>query len=131
MTRSISRRMIRSMGRATSQMTSKERRAREAALNQLLDDIDARTYPQVADAIDFARLDTIEQHVVAELERLIGEGKLPTPPSTEIVARQAQALIATLLYRVAQDPRRTKHSAEEDEEDCELCRAFGGPAWVS
>lgn len=41
-------------------------------------------------------------------------------------------MIATLIYRVAQDPRRTKHSADEDDDDdCELCRAFGGPLWVS
>jgi len=122
--------MTRSISRNMSRITNKERRAREDELNQLLADIEERTYPQVADAIDFARLDTIEQHVIAELERLVAEGKLPTPPNTEIVATQARALIATLIYRVPQDSRRTKHSAE-DEDDCELCRAFGGPAWVS
>ena len=129
MTASLSRRMSRS----TSSITNKERRAREDALNQLLDEIDQRTYPQVADAIDFARLDAIEADLVAELHRLIVEGKLPTPPSTEVVAAQARAMIATLIYRVAQDPRRTKHTAEDDDDDddCELCRAFGGPAWVS
>ncbi len=123
--------MTRSISRTMSRLTNKERQAREEELDTRLRDIEGRTYPQVADAIDFVHLDAIEQHVVAELERLVAEGKLPPPPSTEVVARQAQALIATLLYRVAQDPRRTKQPDEEEEEDCELCRAFGGPAWVS
>ena len=35
-------------------MTSKERRAREAALDQLLDDIDKRLHPQVAEAVDLS-----------------------------------------------------------------------------
>lgn len=121
--------MTRSISRNMSRITNKERREREEALTKLLDEIDQRTYPQVADAVDFARLDTIEAHLVTELQRLIAEDKLPTPPSTEVVALQARAMIATLIYRVAQDPRRTKHT--DDDEDCELCRAFGGPAWVS
>lgn len=123
--------MTRSISRNMSRITNKERREREEALTKLLDEIDQRTYPQVADAVDFPRLDTIEAHLVAELQQLIAENKLPTPPSTEVVAAQARAMIATLIYRVAQDPRRTKHTGEDEEEDCELCRAFGGPAWVS
>lgn len=127
MTASLSRRTSRSM----SSITNKERRAREDALDRLLDEIDQRTYPQVADAIDFAQLDAIEQNLITELERLVAEGTLPTPPSPEVVAAQARAMIATLIYRIPQDPRRTKHTAVDGDDDCELCRAFGGPAWVS
>lgn len=124
--------MTASLPRSSSRLSTRERQARENALTKLLDEIDHRTYPQVADAVDFARLDGIEQNVVAELERLVGEGKLPTPPTPEVVTSQARAIIATLLYRIPQDPRRTKHTADDDDdEDCELCRAFGGPAWVS
>ena len=122
--------MTRSISRNMSRLTNKERQAHEEELDRLLRDIEDRTYPQVTDAIDFVRLDTIEEHLVAELKRLIVEGKLPTPPSTEVVAAQARAMISALLYRVPQDPRRTKRT-DDDDDDCELCRAFGGPAWVS
>ena len=80
--------MTRSIGRTMGRMTSKERREREGALTRLLDEIDQRTYPQVADAVNFARLDTIEAHLVAELQRLIAEDQLPTPPSTDVVEAQ-------------------------------------------
>ncbi len=123
--------MTRSISRNMSRISNKERLAREEELDRLLAAIEQRTAPQVMDAIDFARLDTIEQHVMAELERLVAEGKLPPPPNPEAVATQARALISGLIYRVPQDPRRTKRSAEDDDDDCELCRAFGGPAWVS
>jgi hypothetical protein len=109
-------------------MTNKERRAREAALEQVLDDIDGRLYPQVAEAVDFARLDAVQQDLVAELERLIGEGKLPTAPDSQAIAVRAAAMIATAIYRLPQDPRRTKHDGDDE---CELCRLFGSSASVS
>jgi len=52
---------------------------------------------------------------MAELERLVAEGTLPRPPNPEAVAMQARALISTLIYRVPQDARRTKHADEDDE----------------
>ena len=109
-------------------MTSKERRAREAALNETLDEIDQRLYPQVAEAIDFARLDIVQQNLVVELERLIGEGKLPPAPDAPAIAVRAAAMIATAIYQIPQDPRRNKHVLEED---CELCRMLGEDLRVS
>ncbi len=106
-------------------MTSKERRAREIALTRTLDELDQWLYPQVAEAIDFARLDMLEQRVVTELERLISEGKLPTAPDAEVIAVQAAAMVATAIYQLPQDPRRAKHAGDDD---CELCRMTAGQA---
>lgn len=109
-------------------MTSKERRARDAALNQLLDEIDQRIYPQVAEAIDFAHLETVQTNLVVELERLIGEGKLPPAPDAGAIAMRAAAMIATAIYQLPRDPRRNKHVLEDD---CELCRMLGTGVLVS
>ncbi len=109
-------------------MTGKERRAREAALNQLLDEIDHRIYPQVAEAIDFARLETVQANLVVELERLIGEGKLPPAPDAGAIAMRAAAMIATAIYQLPQDPRRSKRAGDDD---CELCRLFADDSRVS
>ena len=109
-------------------MTGKERRAREVALEQVLDEIDARLYPQVAEATDFARLDAVQQSLVVELERLIGEGKLPPAPDAQAIAVRAAAMIATAIYQLPQDPRRNKHLGDDE---CELCRLFGDDSRVS
>ena len=109
-------------------MTGKERRGREAALNQVLDEIDQRLYPQVAEAVDFARLDAVQKDLVVELERLIGEGKLPAAPDSQAIAMRAAAMIATAIYQVPQDPRRSKHATDDE---CELCRLIGDGALVS
>ena len=109
-------------------MTSNERRAREAALEQVLDDIDRRLYPQVAEAVDFARLEAVQQSMVIELERLIAEGKLPAAPDSRAIALRAAAMIATAIYQLPQDPRRTKHDADDDGE---LCRMLGDDVRVS
>ena len=109
-------------------MTGKDRRAREAALNQVLDEIDQRLYPQVAEAIDFARLDAVQKDLVVELERLIGEGKLPPAPDAQAIAVRAAAMIATAIYQIPQDPRRNKHVLDDN---CELCRLLGDDVRVS
>jgi len=62
-------------------MTVNQRRARNAALARLLDSLDAKVYAQVTEAIDFARLDVIEQAPIADLERLIADGRVPPPPN--------------------------------------------------
>lgn len=109
-------------------MTGKERRPREAALNQLLDEIDQRLYPQVAEAIDFARLDAVQKDLVVELERLISDGKLPPAPDAVAIASRAAAMIATAIYQVPQDPRRNKHVLDDN---CSLCRMLLDDARVS
>lgn len=110
-------------------MTSKERRAREAALELTLGEIDKRLCPQVAETIDFAKLDAIEEALVVELERLIGEGRLPAAPDRETIVIRAAAMIATAIYQIPQHPRRDKHPIDDD---CELCRlAADSSPWVS
>ena len=103
-------------------MTNRERRARDAALAQLLDTLCEKLYPQVAEAVDFARLDAIEQGLVAELEQLIADGKLPPGPNHHEIAARAALMIGWAIYELAGDPRRTKHLGEDH---CELCRMSG------
>ncbi|MBS1121517.1 MAG: hypothetical protein H6Q90_3745 [Deltaproteobacteria bacterium] len=109
-------------------MTNKQRRARDAALDRLLDDLDDQLYTQVVEAVDFARLDAIEQTLVLDLERLIAEGHLPAAPDRGTLNVRAAAMIANALYTVPEDPRRSKHPREDD---CELCRMLGTGAFVS
>jgi hypothetical protein len=109
-------------------MTNKERRARDAALTRLLDTLDEQLYSQVAQAVDFTRLDAIEQGLVAELEQLIAAGQLPPAPSRREIEAQAAVMINRALFELTGDPRRTKHLGEDDRadgDDCELCRMFG------
>ena len=109
-------------------MTGKERQACEAALNQVLDEIDQRIYPQVAEAVDFARLDAVQKDLVAELERLIAEGKLPPAPDPRAISARAASIIGTAIYLLPRDPRRNKHVLDDD---CELCRLIGEDVRVS
>ena len=109
-------------------MTGKERRDREAALNQVLDEIDQRIYPQVAEAVDFARLDAVQEDLGAELERLIGEGKLPPAPDPQSINARAASIIGTAIYLIPRDPRRNKHVLDDD---CEPCRMLLDAARVS
>jgi hypothetical protein len=109
-------------------VTGTERRAREAALNQLLDDIDQRIYPQVAEAVDFDRLDAVQKDLVAELERLIGEGKLPPAPDPQSINARAASIIGTAIYLIPRDPRRNKHVLDDD---CSLCRMLAEDMRVS
>ena len=105
-------------------MKRKERRPREASVQQVLDDLEAKYYEQVAASVDFARLDAIEQTLVLELAQLVADGKLPAPLDRSAIQARAATLIAWLLCTLSDDPRRTKQT----DDDCELCRAFGsGP----
>ena len=109
-------------------MTGNERRAREAELNQLLDEIDRRIYPQVAEAVDFARLEAVQQSLAAELEGLIAEGKLPRAPDAPAIVARAASIIATAIYQIPRDPRRNKHLLDDD---CSLCRMLADDVRVS
>jgi len=106
----------------------KQRRPREASIQQVLDALEARYYEQVAAAVDFARLDAIEQTLLRELDQLVADGKLPAPPDRGAIQARAATLIAWLLCTLSDDPRRTKQTGDDD---CELCRAFANGTLVS
>jgi hypothetical protein len=109
-------------------MTNKQRRARDAALGRLLDSLGAKLYAQVTEAVDFARLDAVEQTLVAELDRLIADGQMPAAPDRRAIEARATAMIAGALCALPGDPRRSKHAREDD---CELCRMLGTGPFVS
>jgi hypothetical protein len=110
-------------------MTSKQRRARDAALGRLLDDLEAKLSAQVGEAVDVARLDAIEQTLVAEMEQLIALGQLPPAPDRRAIEARAAAMIASALCALREDRRRRKHAPVDD--DCELCRMVGTSPFVS
>ncbi len=78
----------------------------EADIDRLLDSLETRFYEQVAEAVDFARLDVVEQTLVRELEQLVAEGKLSAPPDGAVKAR-ARSMIAWHLSLLGDDPRRS------------------------
>jgi hypothetical protein len=109
-------------------VTDKERRARDAALERLLDALAAKLYEQVAEAVSFTHLDSVEQSLVVELERLIAVGEMPAAPDRSAIERYAAAMIAHALIAIPGDPRRAKQADDDDDDDCELCRTLGtGP----
>lgn len=101
-------------------MRAVKRSIADAALDRILDEIETRYCALVAETVDFARLDAIEQALIVELETLIATGELPAPPDRRSIESRASSMVNWALCTLAQDPRRTKHQ----DDDCELCRAF-------
>jgi hypothetical protein len=105
-------------------MRAVKRSIADAALGRILDEIETRYCALVAQTVDFARLDAIEQALVVELETLVGTGELPAPPDRRALESRASSMVNWALCMLAEDPRRTK-----EEDDCALCQAFSyGPS---
>jgi len=105
-------------------MRAVRRSIADAALDRILDEIETRYCGLVAETVDFARLDTIEQALVVELETLVATGELAAPPDRRALESRASSMVNWSLCTLAEDPRRTKQSGDTDDDDCELCRAF-------
>ncbi len=107
-------------------MRAVKRSIAAAALDRILDEIETRYCALVAETVDFARLDAIEQSLVVELETLVATGEVPAPPDRRALESRASSMVNWALCMLADDPRRTK---QDEDDDCELCRAFSyGPS---